>query len=334
MSDYHELSRREQIGRLRRLARSALDRYGIEPTGVSLLAHLYNTTFAVTARDGTRYVLRIHRSRGNPIHPPPTRAEVESELWWLERLRADLDLSVPEPVRTPQGEGVVSVGVEGVPEARLCVLFRWLAGRFLHHRLMPAHLERVGRLTACLHEHSAHLTVPSGFERQRVDETAGETREATMCLFADRWSSHSAEVVEAVFERARRAQEELGRGPETFGLVHGDIHQENYLFDGADLRLIDFDDSGWGHYLYDLAVTVHEIDYLPRGPALQAALLAGYRQIRDLSPAHEAMIEPMYMLRELQITTWFLQERDNPSFPDWADHVRWGLEMLERSIQV
>src|SRR5438874_9745368 len=62
------------------------------------------------------------------------------------------------------------------------------------------------------------------------------------------------------------------------------------------------------------AVTIHEVDYLPRGSALRRALLGGYRQVRDLSPAHETMIDTFSMLRELQITTWFLQERDNPSF--------------------
>jgi len=314
---------------LRRAANRALSTYGIEPISISLLTHLYNTTFAVTGQDGTRYVLRIHRSHGNPIHPVPTQAMIESELWWLERLRTDLDISVSAPVRTPEGAGVVGVAVEGMPEERLCVLFRWLDGRFLHHRLMPAHLERVGRLTGRLHDHSAGLSVPSGFGRQRVDEAAGETEEATVRLFADHWSAEGAEVIGSMFARAHRVQEELGRGPEVFGLVHGDIHQENYLFDGEAVRLIDFDDSGWGYYLYDLAVTVHEIDFLPRGPALQAAFLAGYRHIRDLSAAQQAMIEPFYLLRELQTTTWFLQERDNPSFNDAAAHVRWGLEMLE-----
>ena len=34
--------------------------------------------------------------------------------------------------------------------------------------------------------------------------------------------------------------------------------EKNYLFHGGEVRLIDFGDCGWGHYLYDLAVTVSE----------------------------------------------------------------------------
>ena len=67
-----------------------------------------------------------------------------------------------------------------------------------------------------------------------------------------------AAVTQAVFQRVRRVQDELGGGPDTFGLIHADIHQKNYLFCDGQLRLIDFDDSGWGHYLYDFAVTLNE----------------------------------------------------------------------------
>jgi Ser/Thr protein kinase RdoA (MazF antagonist) len=81
------------------------------------------------------------------------------------------------------------------------------------------------------------------------------------------------------------------------------------------MRLINFDDCGWGHYLYDLAVTtLHVVPSPPYGPGLRAAFLAGYRQVRELSPAHEALIDTFWMLRELQDMTWYLQERDNPSF--------------------
>jgi Ser/Thr protein kinase RdoA (MazF antagonist) len=317
---------------LRRLAEHALSLYETEPVSLSPLTHFHNTTFVVTQPNSSRYVLRIHRGDESPLDAPQRRTRVESELWWLDRLRADLDLSVPTAVRTPGGEGVVRVAVEGVPQARLCVLFHWMDGRFLHRRLMPAHLEQVSRLTARLHEHSRQLTVPAFFHRQRVDRTDGETEEYVVRLFADHWSVEAVGVMRAMFQRARRVQEELGSGSDTFGLIHADIHQKNYLFSDGTLRLIDFDDCGWGHYLYDLAVTINEVDYLPRGAALREALLAGYRQVRELSPAHLAMIETFIMLRKLQDITWFLQERDNPSFGTRATRIGDGVTLLKQFL--
>jgi Ser/Thr protein kinase RdoA (MazF antagonist) len=132
----------------------------------------------------------------------------------------------------------------------------------------------------------------------------------------------------------RRVQEELGSGPDAFGLIHADIHQKNYLFHDGDIRLIDFGDCGWGHYLYDLAVTVSELEGLPDCGALRAALLAGYRQMRDLSPEREALIDIFVMLREVQNLTWFLHERDNPSYQSRTAQIGERVSMLERRLGV
>jgi Ser/Thr protein kinase RdoA (MazF antagonist) len=245
--EYAHRTRRGQIQRVRQVAEHALTRYGIEPVSLSLLGHMYNTTFAVTGPDGARYVLHILRPVEHATSESQSRARVQSELWWLDQVRADLTFSVPVAVRTPGGEGVVSVAVAGMAPPRLCTLFHWIDGRFLRHRLMPVHLEAVGGVTARLHQHSAHLRVPAGFDRPSVDQADAETEEGVVRLFTDHVSLAAAEVMREVFRRVRRAQEELGSGPDTFGLIHADIHQKNYLFRDGDVHLIDFGDCGWGH---------------------------------------------------------------------------------------
>jgi Ser/Thr protein kinase RdoA (MazF antagonist) len=330
--DFAGLTRRGQIRRLRRVAKQALLRYGIEPTSLSLLGHTFNTTFRVISPDGGRFVLHILRPTEAPMSESQSQARVESELWWLDRVRAELRLSVPAPVRTPSGEGVVTVAVEGMGPPRLCTLFHWLDGRFLRGRLVPAHLEAVGRLTARLHTLSAHLRVPTWFDRPSVDQADAKTEEAVARLFTHHVSPGAAEVMRAVFRRVRRAQQELGGGPDTFGLVHADIHQKNYLFGNGEVGLIDFGDCGWGHYLYDLAVTVSELEGLPHRTNLRAGLLAGYRQMRDLSSAHEALIGTFVMLREVQNLTWFLTLRDDPSYRRRTAQIGKGVTKLERQL--
>lgn len=330
MIEYGELTLRGQIRRMRQIAERALSLYGIEPISFSLLNHAYNTTFAVTGPDDARYVLHILRPLEDALSEAQQRARVQSEVWWLDRVRADLHVSVPAAVRTP--EGVVSVGVEGMAPARLCTLFHWLDGRFLRHRFTSAHLEAVGCVTARLHHHSVHLRVPAEFNRPRVDKADAETEEGVARLFTDCVSVEAADVMRAVFRRVRRAQEELGSMPDMFGLIHADIHQKNYLFSGHDVRLIDFGDCGWGHYLYDLAVTVSELDELPHRTELRAALLAGYRQVCDLSSTHEALIDTFVMLREVQNLTWFVKARDDPSYQRRAAQIGERVALLERLV--
>lgn len=332
MLEYGRLTRRGQIRRMRHLAELALARYAVVPDSLSLLGHLVNTTFAVKASDGSRYMLRIHQGTDYLVHSRRTEHMIESELWWLERLGAKLGMFVPAPVRTPSGETVVGVTGHGVAEPRLCVLFEWMDGRFVDAGLTPTHLERVGRLMARLHLDSARLRVPTGFRRDRVDQADKEVGEGMIRLFRDRWSPESVDVVQGVLERVQGVQDDLGREGAIFGLIHADIHQENYFFSNGAVCLIDFDDCGWGHYLYDLAVTVHNIDMHPRGMALRSALLSGYRQVRDLSTGHEALIDTFYVLRELQMLTWFLQAQEDPSLGDRHDDIAHGLVMMQQFL--
>lgn len=327
-------SRRSQIARLRRVAERALEQYAIEPVSLSLLNHAYHTTFVATERDGSRSVLHVLRPEEGELSADQRRARIQSELWWLDRLRADLNLPVPLAVRTPVGEGVVTIQPPGMAIPRLCTLFRWIDGRFLHLRLTPAHLHAVGSVTARLHDHSMRVQVPAWFDRPTVDRADTETEESVMRLFTDTVSGQAADVTRRVLERTRAVQEEIGSGPDTFGLIHADIHQRNYLFQGEDVRLIDFGDCGWGHYLYDLAVTLSELEGLPRYAALRTALLAGYRSVRELSTAHEALIDTFVMLREVQNVTWFLKARDDPSYRGWAAQIGERVTALERTLVV
>jgi Ser/Thr protein kinase RdoA (MazF antagonist) len=329
-----QLSRRSQIARLRRVAERALAQYVIEPVSLSLLYHAYHTTFAVTERNGSCSVLHVLRTEAGELSADQRRARIQSEMWWLDRLRVDLDLPVPLAIRTPEGTGVVTVDLPDMAIPRLCSLFRWIDGRFLHHRLMPRHLHAVGSITARLHDHSMQLRVPTGFDRPTVDLADAQTEEPVVRLFTDTVSGDAADVMHRVLERTRAAQEEIGSGSDAFGLIHADIHQRNYLFQGDDVRLIDFGDCGWGHYLYDLAVTLSELEGLPNYAALRAALLAGYRSVRELSPAHESLIDTFIMLREVQNVTWFVKAREDPSYRGWATQIGERVAALERALDL
>ena len=116
------LDRREQVARLRGVARAALDRYALTDARVTLLAHEHHTTFRVQAA-GDTYVLRVTRPG---VHTPAT---VASEMAWLQALRADTDLGVPAPVAARDGTLAVLAHAPGMPGPRVCVLLRRPAGR-------------------------------------------------------------------------------------------------------------------------------------------------------------------------------------------------------------
>jgi len=147
MQPFETLSHTGQVARLRRVALAALRQYGIEPARVELLAHRANTMFRVTPREPGqgRLILRVYGPN------PPPAAMIESELAWLAALRREIGPRVPEPVPTPAGTLLTTARIWDVPEPRLCVLFKEVAGRFVDAGLRRWHLNAVGRLMADLH---------------------------------------------------------------------------------------------------------------------------------------------------------------------------------------
>jgi Ser/Thr protein kinase RdoA (MazF antagonist) len=328
MRPFGELSRRGQVSRLRRLVAEALAAYDVRPVRVAPLPRGDNVAFRLETADSQRYVLRIHRVGGNAWHPRRNAAHVESELSWLASLRLETGLVVPEPVPNRLGALLTIVKVEGVPEPRICVLLRWVEGRFVDAGLTPRHMERVGDFIARLHMHALAFEPPEGFVRGRLGDTSPEVATFVENTFTEVRGRDAAAIAVAVIGRARETQRALGDEAEAFGLIHGDLHQENYLFHRGDVRAIDFDDCGWGHLLWDLAVTLSEVQYLPNYESLWTAVLCGYRRVRPLAENLERHLEPLMALRRLQLLLWFLEQRDDPAFSNWEDEV----EMLQTEL--
>jgi Ser/Thr protein kinase RdoA (MazF antagonist) len=345
---FASLSRRGQVGRLRRIGRSALATYGLEDARLTLQRHEQNTTFRVDERDG-RFLLRINRPQ---VHTPDT---IGSEMAWLSALRRDTDLAVPEPVAARDGSLVVVAHDPGVPEPHACVLLRWLDGRFINQRLAPAHLWRVGALTGQLQEYAATWKPPAGFLRPRVDTLTNDAKvdsiaqSAALARRGDHPTAEDADralqLVEAlvstddgaVFARALEVvwatTRTLANETGAFGLIHGDLHYENVLFHRGEARAIDFDDCGWGFHLYDLAVTLSELEDRPRYDQLRDALLEAYAQVRPVPDDHAIHVSALFVLRRMQILLWVLESRGHVTFRDkWERWARHELDAIATAI--
>jgi Ser/Thr protein kinase RdoA (MazF antagonist) len=345
---YGSLSRRGQIGRLRRLGRSALAGYGLEGARLSPLRHEHNTTFRVDAHGGP-YVLRINRPGVNAAET------IGSEMAWLRALRRDTDLGVPEPVAARDGSLVVVACDPGVPESRVCVLMRWLDGRFVDERLTPRHLRRVARLQAELQEHARHWTPPNGFVRPRVDALTSRARAGGIApsaqapprtdypsrkdgdrglqLITELLSVSHATVFATALDVVWATTRELAAQPGNAGLVHADLHQENYLFKHGNAQAIDFDDCGWSFFLHDLAVTLSELEGRPRYDELRAALLDEYAGLRPLPERAETHLAAFAILRRMNLLMWVLESREHPAFrDDWQAWTRHQVRELAAAL--
>jgi Ser/Thr protein kinase RdoA (MazF antagonist) len=81
--------------------------------------------------------------------------------------------------------------------------------------------------------------------------------------------------------------------------------------DGDRLTAIDFDDCGFGWWVYDLASALSFIETDARLPDLIAAWVEGYARITPLAAADRAMIPAMILLRRVLLTAWLASRADS-----------------------
>ena len=276
---------------------AALGRWALGQSATVRLVNISeNATFAVEgAADGRRYALRMHR----PGYQQPQA--IASELAWVQALRAAGVAVTPRPVAGRDGALIQH------QSGRALVLFDWESGA------EPGIGDDLGRLFAVLgataarmHGHARAWMRPPGFERPAWDFDTSLGARPHWGRWRDGIGVDPARA--AVFERtaaliARRLAA-YGKGPERFGLIHGDLRLANLLVDGEAVKVIDFDDCGFGWFMYDAATPVSFHEHEPQVPALIDAWVRGYRTVAPLAAADAAEIPTFVMLRRLLLVAW------------------------------
>ena len=319
------LSRRAQVARLRQVALVALGRYPLPEGRLVFVSHGENTTFRHDSAAG-RHLVRVHRTQrhGRDVD---SVAAIGSEIAWLRALRADTDLAVPEVLLTRDGAPTVTASAGD--ETRVCSVLRWMDGRIHEASARPVHLRRLGAAAALLHDHADTWTPPPGFVRIRWNH---ETFFADVMVYgitpaAECWTLLPAEVRNR-FEAVAARMSDVMRRVDDIGLIHADLHLGNALFDRGEVKLIDFDDCGIGHRLYDLAVALWELRDAPDYPAFRDALLTGYGARRSIDVTH---LDDFIAARQVAFDLWYTgMAQVNPAFAARLDQVhRWSLAMLD-----
>ena len=330
-------SNRRRAARLRRLAVRALDAYPLADPELRFIADGENATFRVdaTAPDGRdRFLLRVHRParHGRDID---SAAAIGSELDWLTALRAGTSLLVPIPFRTIEGKLTTVAASPDVPEPRVCSVLRWMDGRIHTAAPRPVHLHRLGSVMARLHNHAGGWRVPPGFVRIRWDwETFfGNTMVYGGINAADAWDLLPDDLrrkFARVASGMKGVMAHLGEGADSFGLIHADLHLDNALFWRDEVRVIDFDDCGFGYWLYDIAVALWELRLRNDYGDFRSALIDGYTQHRPLPPGSLAHLDDFIATREVAFGLWYTATAQvNPAFRADLDEMQ---EEIGRSL--
>lgn len=321
VEQFASLSQDEQVARVQTLGSRALKEFGVNPTEIKPLAHFENTTFYVNSGQG-EFNLRISRP-GNQ-----TDDALSSEIAFLAALR-NAGFRVPEPFQAR----FVIASDPGVPEPRQVVLFRWMGGEFLKDKLGPVEARMIGRVMAELHVFATEWQVPEEFDRSYLHAWAHKSVSPSRMdspieglLEADRLMMIELDI------QSRATINRLDPEPEVFGLIHSDLHIGNVLMENGNINIIDFDDSGYGYFCFDLAAALafHLND--PQFMEIREAMLGGYEEIRPLPPETRAQLNGFIRVRIARVGRWILERTDNPKLrevgPEYVHQFCEGLRRI------
>jgi Ser/Thr protein kinase RdoA (MazF antagonist) len=308
----------ELLKLIHRLANESLALWDI-PAGAEaqLINVSENNTYLVTAPGGFRSVLRVHRENYH------SRRAIECELAWSSALHAAGEVTTPGIYRGRDGEAIQSGIVPGLPNPRYMVMFHFVEGAAPDpdHDLVEPFRE-LGAIAARTHLHSMRWTKPDPFERLTWDldavfgstPTWGDWRDGPNMTPEIRNVLEDAEVL------VRKRLTAFGKGPDRYGLIHADMRLANLLIDERGTRLIDFDDCGFGWFLYDFATGISFMEDHPQVAALKASWVDGYRTVRQLSQAEVDEIDTFVMLRRMALLAWIGSHIDAPEPQAMAPH--------------
>jgi Ser/Thr protein kinase RdoA (MazF antagonist) len=300
------------------LARAALAAFGIPAASrLTLLKRRENVVFRVDRADsGEPAALRIHR----PSYQ--TGGAIRSEFCWMDALRA-AGVRTPRALSGRDGMPVQTVAVPGIDGVRHCDVLSWIEGAPLAAGDPLETYRQLGALHARLHAHARAWTPPPWFVRHRWDAPGMLGPDPLWGRYGDLDTLGAAE--RGLLDRARAAAlARLGRygaGPDRFGLIHADLMPDNVLVHGGEPYIIDFDDSGFGWFMYDLA-TLLAFDV--GGPDFEThrdAWATGYRTVAPLAGAHLAELDTFVMCRLLVGLGWLHTRRETSFARDFAGLV-------------
>lgn len=256
-----------------------------------------NRVYQVWLEDGSALVAKFYRP------------ERWSEAALLEEHAFALELVEREiPVVAPLGSGGETLAQHGgfyfalyprrpgrTPELEDLDTLHWL-GRFI------ARIHAVGALQPF--EHRPSLEIESfGHAPFRYVVENGFVPSELRTTYES--------VVEDVLRRVERAYERAGRVSSI--RLHGDCHSGNILWTEQGPHFVDLDDARMGPAVQDVWMWL-----AGDRAAMQiqlAAIMEGYREFNDFSPAELWLLEALRTLRLIHYSGWLAQRWDDPAFP-------------------
>lgn len=275
---------------------------------VTLLKYSENIIYKITFQTMDPVVFRIHRPDYHDFE------ELKGEMTWMEEIHHDTDIALPIVYPGINGELLHMMRVSSGAVV-YCSVISFLRGRplgELEGEELLYSIEELGSITAKLHIQSINRDKSVVIKRFTwdVDNFFG-----THGGIWGTWRDYP-DINNEQFKILNKCEVEItkqldlyGRDNNHYGLIHGDLHFYNIIIDNNTNQLIDFDDSGYGFYMYDCGCSL--VTYSDNLNDLMEAWVRGYEKVRKLSSEDKKLLPMFILLRRIVRLAWLSTHEDS-----------------------
>ena len=281
---------------------------------ISMLKYSENYTFLVNLENDKK-IIRVNRPNYH------TFEELNSEVVWMDMLKKNTDLIIPKVIAGKNNELIQNFKsyVSGI--TYYCSLFSFMDGTIVRNLKEDELLEKmcsIGEMTAKLHIFS----MENDIKLERF-EWNYET------LFCDnpRWGDwreykgltlNDFSTIKATLSIIENRLKKYGKDIFKYGLIHSDLHLSNVIMNNDILQLIDFDDCGYGWYMYELGCTL--VEYSENLDELIKAWVEGYEKVRTLSIEEKDEFNTFIIMRRIARLAWLSSHSDSDTAKNINDN--------------
>jgi Ser/Thr protein kinase RdoA (MazF antagonist) len=296
------------------IASKALESYPLDVKEVLLINNEYNATFKVIVSEGEQFALRVN------INSPRTPENLKAEVSWVNHLHKDGRVKVAKPITSSEGNLFASIQHEHSARDLHCVLYSWLPGSELEDEPEFTQLKALGEAMAQMHLVARDFQLPADSNLPLLDYVMWWTEDFLLSeksVLDQEAKGLVSQTLRVIDSHIKSLYVEA-----TPIVIHADLHGGNVLWDVNSLSVLDFDDSGIGLPVQDLATAIYYLDT----PEQDEALRAGYAAIAPVPEMSDRDLE-VFLIQRRVILLNYLYETTN------EDHRAMIPEYLEESLR-
>lgn len=295
----------QQLQIMEQVATDALIHWGIQSAALELIKHRENAVYKVASGSKT-YALRVHRQGYH------SDRALDSELLWMKALNQS---GVETPVVLAAEDGALFKRIihPEISAPFQVDLQEWFDGTPLGEISagqdiadIATHYKQIGIIAAKTHNQACNWEAPAHFERHSwdIDGLTGDNPFWGRFWEIEGISNDQKQQLLKCRAQLRQQLLDFGTDSDRYSMIHADFLPENILINDKGMRLIDFDDAGYGWHLFDLSTPLVFLVGTPDFDIATQALLEGYTRHRALADDHLAMLHSFIFARWTTYLGW------------------------------